>query len=48
MGKRSRNEAETTEKKDGVSKHAEKSLLVNEKTVDPSLALLFASSVCLF
>jgi len=45
MGKRSRKEAEASDEKVNVPSTGEKSLLVNDKAVDPSLALLFASSV---
>jgi len=48
MGKRSRKEAGAADEKTDVSNQAEKSLLVDEKAVDPSLALLFASSVSQF
>ncbi|KAG9242507.1 hypothetical protein BJ878DRAFT_167042 [Calycina marina] len=44
MGKPSRKEAETNAGEVSVSKNAENSSLVNVKSVDPSLALLFASS----
>ena len=45
MGKRSRKEAEASDEIVNVPSTGEKSLLVNDKAVDPSLALLFASSV---
>ena len=45
MGKRSRKESESTEQKDNGNGKAKKSLLVDEHAVDPSLALLFSSSV---
>jgi hypothetical protein len=47
MGKRDRKSEETVEAtSNGTSKaHSKKSILSDEKAVDPSLALLFASSV---
>ncbi len=45
MGKRSRNDGESSEKKSSTKKHIKKSIVVDEAAVDPSLALLFASSV---
>jgi hypothetical protein len=45
MGKRSRSEAEGLDKQSNGKKHSKKSIVVDEATVDPSLALLFASSV---
>jgi len=45
MGKRSRRDAENTEEKTNGHKETKKSILVDDNAVDPSLALLFASSV---
>lgn len=46
MGKRSHREAKIAEKKANGATHANSSVLTDDKAVDPSLALLFASSVC--
>jgi len=45
MGKRSRKEAEASEKKSNGTVEVKKSALWDEKAVDPTLALLFSSSV---
>ena len=45
MGKRTRKEAEASEKKSNGAAQANKSALWDEKAVDPTLALLFSSSV---
>ena len=45
MGKRSRKEAENMEQKVNGNGEAKKPILVDEEAVDPSLALLFSSSV---
>lgn len=46
MGKRSHGDAKPTKKKSNGATHAKGSILADEKAVDPTLALLFASSVC--
>jgi nucleolar protein 12 len=45
MGKRSRKEDATVSEKSNGTSHAQTSILVDDKAVDPTLALLFASSV---
>lgn len=45
MGKRSRKDAEASKENSNETTHTKRSLLVDEKAVDPTLALLFASSV---
>lgn len=45
MGKRSRENADDSAKAPKAQKSASKPVLVEEKAVDPTLALLFASSV---
>jgi hypothetical protein len=46
MGKRSHRDAEIAEKKPNGATHTNSTILTDDKAVDPSLALLFASSVC--
>jgi hypothetical protein len=50
MGKRSRKSGEATEaaSNGNTNGHSKKSLLSDDKAVDPSLAALFASSVSQF
>lgn len=45
MGKHSRKDGEDSTKKSKSKKHAKKSIIVDDAAVDPTLALLFASSV---
>jgi hypothetical protein len=45
MGKRSRKDGEVVGQKSNGAEHVKKSLLADEKAVDPGLAALFASSV---
>jgi nucleolar protein 12 len=45
MGKRSRKDGEKSEVKSNGNSNVKKSILVDEKAVDPALALLFAASV---
>ncbi len=45
MGKRSRRESENENQKSNGSVELKKSILVDDEAVDPSLALLFSSSV---
>jgi nucleolar protein 12 len=45
MGKRSRKVSENEEQKSNGNGEVKKSILVDEEAVDPSLALLFSSSV---
>jgi hypothetical protein len=47
MGKRSHGDAKGAEKKPNGPSHAKIPILASDKAVDPSLALLFASSVCI-
>jgi len=48
MGKSSRKDTEALENKSKGTKKTQKSILVDEKAVDPTLAFLFASSVSLY
>lgn len=48
MGKRSSNESTSGGDKNNVKEIAGKSFLAEDKAVDPTLALLFASSVSLY
>jgi nucleolar protein 12 len=45
MGKRSRKETEAVEKQSNGIRDVKSAILVDDKAVDPTLALLFASSV---
>lgn len=45
MGKRSRRESENENQKSNGNGELKKSILVDDEAVDPSLALLFSSSV---
>jgi nucleolar protein 12 len=45
MGKRSRKDAEIEEQKSNGNGEVKKSILADDEAVDPSLALLFSSSV---
>lgn len=45
MGKHSRKDGENSTKKSKSKDHVKKSIIADEAAVDPSLALLFASSV---
>jgi len=48
MGKRSRENADDSAKAPKAQKSTSKPVLIAEKAVDPTLALLFASSVSFF
>lgn len=45
MGKHSRKDGVDSKKKSKSKDHVKKSIIVDEAAVDPTLALLFASSV---
>jgi hypothetical protein len=47
MGKRNRKDDATTADKSKTPNHRKSAVLVNDEAVDPTLALLFASSVCI-